>query len=100
MSLHARAVAARMHDIEGAVSDEAGKDTVPIDECIAMWLDLVYEGLDEVLLSEVRRALVLARDYYRAAAPHTDPENIVAMTAFVQGVTFAVAAQRLADESP
>lgn len=89
-----RDVATRMRAIEDNITGETGEDSPPLDRVVAVLLELDYDGLDVVLTEESRRVLRLLDDWYSQHGVVPTPQTIAGL-AFVQGVTFAVAAQRL-----
>lgn len=95
--MNGRDVVTRMRAIEDNISGEVGEDAPPLDRCVAVLLDLDYDGLDHVLGDEARRAVELAATWYAAHGVAPTVGNVAGL-AFVQGITFAVAAQRLYDE--
>lgn len=95
--MNGRDVATRMRAIEDNISGEIGEDAPPLDRVVAVLLDLDYVGLDAVLVDEVKRTVELARTWYAGHGAAPTVGNIAGL-AFVQGVTFAIAAQRLYDE--
>lgn len=95
--MNGRDVVTRMRAIEDNISGEIGEDAPPLDRCVAVLLDLDYDGLDRVLVDEAQRVLDLATTWYADHGVEPTPGNLVAL-GFVQGITFAVAAQRLYDE--
>jgi hypothetical protein len=90
-------VVTRMRAIEDNISGETGEDAPPLDRCVSDLLALDYEGLDLVLAHEAQRVVELLHDWYARHGVKPTAGNIAGL-AFVQGVTFAVAAQRLYDE--
>lgn len=98
MALPARDVATRMRAIEDNVTGETGEDAPALDRVVATLLDVEYDGLDAVMLAECRRVLDLIDGWYRQHGLTRTPDTVAAL-AFVQGVTFAVAAQRAHDDS-
>lgn len=93
-SVNARDVATRMRAIEDNVSGETGEDAPPLDRVVATLLDIEYDGLDAVMLDECKRVLDLIEQWYRQHGLTRTPQTVAGL-GFVQGVTFAVAAQRL-----
>lgn len=91
-------VATGMRAIEDNISGETGMDSPALDRVIATLLDLDYPGLDAVLLDESKRVLKMLgpSGWYAEHGFKATPKNIAAL-AFVQGVTFAVAARRAHD---
>ena len=95
--LDPREVATRMRAIEDNITGETGEDTPALDRVVAVLLWIEYEGLDKVLGEEAARVNELLRDWYRLHGVKATPANIAGF-GIVQGITFAVAAQRLARE--
>jgi hypothetical protein len=95
--MNGRDVATRMRAIEDNISGEVGEDAPPLDRVVAHLLDLEFDGLDDVLEAEAARVIELLRTWYRGYGVSATPGNVAGL-AFVQGVTFAVAAQRLYEE--
>ena len=89
-----RDVATRMRAIEDNVTGETGEDAPALDRVVAVLLGVEYDGLDRVLVEETARVITLAGSWYAARGIQPSTRNIAGL-AFVQGVTFAVAAQRL-----
>jgi hypothetical protein len=100
MMLDPRDVATRMRAIEDNVSGETGEDSPPLDRVVSVLLGVEYEGLDRVLADEAKRVVELQDQWYRRFGLEPTARNIAGL-AIVQGITFAVAAQRLnASEQP
>ena len=87
-----------MRSIEDNVTGETGEDSPPLDRVVAVLLGVDYDDLDNVLAGETRRVVELVSTWYAEHGIEPTPFN-VAGVAFVQGVTFAVAAQRLRGEA-
>ena len=92
--MNGRDVATRMRAIEDNISGETGEDAPPLDRVVAVLLGIDYEGLDRVLVDEAARVVELLRSWYAEHGVDPEPGNVAAL-GIVQGVTFAVAAQRL-----
>lgn len=94
MTHQARDVVTRMRNIEDRVSMLTGEDEPALDRVVATLLDVEYEGLDVALEAETKRVIELVTTWY---ADHGVPVSgfAIAGVAFVQGITFAVAAARL-----
>jgi hypothetical protein len=94
--LDGRAVATRMRAIEDNITGETGEDAPPLDRVVAVLLGVEYDGLDDVMAEEARRVLALLDDWYAQHGVRPTSANVASL-GFVQGVTFAVAAQRARD---
>jgi hypothetical protein len=92
--MNGRDVATRMRSIEDNISGETGEDAPPLDRVVATLLGVDYDGLDQVLLDEALRVVELLGGWYERHGVRPTASNIAGV-GFVQGVTFAVAAQRL-----
>jgi hypothetical protein len=92
--MNARDAATRMRAIEDNITGETGEDEPPLDRVVAVLLGIEYEGLDRVLSEEAERVVELARSWYAEHGVRPTAANVAAL-GIVQGVTFAVAAQRL-----
>lgn len=90
-------VVVRMRSIEDNIEYEVDAPSPPLDLCVATLLGIEYEGLDRVLSTEAEYVVELARGWYAAHGNALTPTNVAAL-GFVQGITFAIAAQRLKDE--
>jgi hypothetical protein len=95
--MNGRDVVTRMRSIEDNATGETGEDAPPLDRFVAVLLDLDYDGLDVVLADEARRVVELQAEWYRRFGVKSSSFNYAAL-GFVQGVTFAVAAQRMRAE--
>jgi hypothetical protein len=96
--LDGREVATRMRAIEDNISGETEEDSPPLDRCVAILLEVEYAGLDDVLKAEALRVIHLQEEWYARLGVQPSAFNYAAL-GFVQGITFAVAAQRLRDEN-
>lgn len=96
--LAARDVVTRMRSIEDNVTGETGEDSPPLDRVVAVLLGIEYDGIEAALTAESRRVVELLGSWYAAYGVEPTAVNIAGV-AFVQGVTFAVAAQRLRGEA-
>lgn len=91
-------VATKMHAIEDNISGETGQDAPSLSRVIAVLLRIDETGMHAVLAEEINRAQTLMRTWYAKHGVTPSAESLAGL-AFVQGVTFAVAAQRAhADE--
>ena len=93
-SLDPREVATRMRAIEDNITGETGEDSPPLDRVVAVLLGVEYDGLDRVLADEAKRVVKLQDEWYRLHGVEPTSANIAGL-GIVQGITFAVAAQRL-----
>lgn len=98
MKHSASEVATRMRAIEDNIEGECAVASPPLDLVVATLLGIEYDDVASVLEAEADRVLALMGDWYRR---HGIPSTAIntAGLAFVQGVTFAVAAHRLANSN-
>lgn len=82
-----------MRAIEDNITGETGLDAPALDRVVATLLDIEFDGLESVMSGEVERVLALLKDWYAHYGVAPSTPSAVGL-AFVQGVTFAVAAQR------
>jgi hypothetical protein len=80
--------------MEESVEAEMGQGNPPLDLCIARWTRVEYGSAELILPQEIDRATALGGDYYGPAMRAFDPKVFVGV-GFLQGVTWAVAAERL-----
>lgn len=99
--MKARDVAEWMHEIEDAVSDETRTGAPALDKVVAVLLDIDNDDdqLAKVLSEESARCLDLLAEHYSQLGILATMGNAAAL-GIVQGITFAVAAQRLRDTEP
>jgi hypothetical protein len=98
MSVDPRDVATRMRAIEDNITGETGEDTPPLDRVVAVLLGVDFDGLDDVLMAEAKRVVDLQNEWYRLHGVQPSAANVAGL-GIVQGITFAVAAQRLQADS-
>ena len=96
--MNARDVATRMRAIKDAVTVETGQDSPPLDTVVAtlLGIDNADDTLALVLQEEAKRVEFLLGDWYRQHGVTATMQNAIGL-GLVQGITFAVAAQRLRD---
>ncbi len=95
--MKAHDVVTRMRSIEDNITGELGQDRPPVDECIAHLAGVELDGLDEALVAEAKRVIVLLEDWYAQYGVRPKAANVAAV-GFLQGVTFCAAAQRMREE--
>jgi hypothetical protein len=93
-----RDVATAMRAIEDNITGETGEDAPPLDRVAAVLLGIEFDGLDNVLIAEAKRVVDLQNDWYRRHGVKPTASNVAGI-GIVQGITFAVAAQRLSQTS-
>ena len=86
-----------MRAIEQNIEAEVGVQSPPLDVCVATLLSLEHAGMLEVLQGEVRHIGEVMRSWYQRGGIEPSYGNYAGL-GFMQGVTFAVAVQRLRDE--
>lgn len=92
-----RDVVTRMRAIEDNIEGEIGEDSPPLDRVVATLLGLEFDRLDDVLVEEARRVIELIATSYRERGVEMNPISVASL-GIVQGVTLAVAAQRMRGE--
>lgn len=92
-------VATRMRAIEDNVSGETREDAPLLDRFVAVLLgiDNSDDSLARVMSQEATRVVELIEEWYTQFGVEPKLPNYIGLS-FVQGITFAVAAQRLRDE--
>jgi hypothetical protein len=94
-------IRAEMERLEDEVPQSTGEDRMAMWEVIARLLDLpVIEA--EVLpsvMDEIDRSFVLMHQHYRGFVRPGDYVKMIAAVAFQQGVTYAVACQRVGEDA-
>lgn len=95
--LLANDVAQAMRAMEESVEAEIGRESPPLDLVIATWTRVEYGGAELIVPQEVQRAVELSHSYYGKVAERVRilTPALYAGVGFLQGVTWAVAAERM-----